>query len=268
VLKDVKKRMRNTRNKAKHAENLKNFACFALFRVFRVLFLKSIKLWNFCGLPCPSYAEAGDCREKLLMAKEVVHPTDEELWQQMLAGDRGAFELLYDRRQGNVYRFALRMSGSPTLAEDVTQDVFIALLRNEVQFDPAKGTVMGYLLGMARYRVLRRLERERAFISLAEGEEDDQAFANELMIVNADPLVELARADAIDAVRQAILALPVHYREVVVLCNLDEMSYEQAAGVIGCPVGTVRSRLNRARALLIERLRMARGRDEKAVFAG
>ena len=52
----------------------------------------------------------------------------------------------------------------------------------------------------------------------------------------------------------AVLALPLHYREVVVLCNLDELSYEQAATVIGCPVGTVRSRLNRARALLLEKL--------------
>jgi RNA polymerase sigma-70 factor (ECF subfamily) len=202
------------------------------------------------------------------MAKQVVHQTDEELLRRMLAGEIGAFESLYDRRQGNVYRFALRMSGSPSLAEDVTQDVFIALLRNEMQFDPARGTVTGYLLGMARHRVLRRLERERAFVSLAEGEGDDQVVPNERMIAHDDPLVELARADVIDAVRQAILALPVHYREVVVLCNLDEMSYEQAASVIGCPVGTVRSRLSRARALLVEKLQTARGTGEKAVSAG
>jgi RNA polymerase sigma-70 factor (ECF subfamily) len=59
----------------------------------------------------------------------------------------------------------------------------------------------------------------------------------------------------IDAVRQAILALPAHYREVVVLCSLHEMNYEQAAEAIGCPVGTVRSRLHRARAMLIDKLR-------------
>jgi RNA polymerase sigma-70 factor (ECF subfamily) len=211
---------------------------------------------------------AGDCGKEHPMAKQVVHSTDEELLQRMLAGEIAAFELLYDRRQGDVYRFVLRMSGSPVLAEDITQDVFVALLRNEVKFDPAKGKLAGYLIGMARHRVLRRLERERAFIPLEEGEATDHALPQEWISVNADPLAELTRADVIDAVRQAILALPVHYREVVVLCNLDEMSYEQAASIIGCPVGTVRSRLNRARALLVGKLQIARGKDEKAVFAG
>ena len=58
---------------------------------------------------------------------------------------------------------------------------------------------------------------------------------------------------------QAILALPEHYREVVALCSLGEMSYEQAASVIGCPVGTVRSRLNRAREILVRKLSAVKG---------
>ena len=73
-------------------------------------------------------------------------------------------------------------------------------------------------------------------------------------ITEWDPLLELSRDEMIEAVRQAILSLPPHYREVVVLCNLHEMSYDQAAGIIGCPIGTVRSRLNRARAMLVEKM--------------
>lgn len=69
-----------------------------------------------------------------------------------------------------------------------------------------------------------------------------------------DPLSDFTRNETVEAVRQAVLSLPEHYREVVVLCSLHEMSYEQAAAVIDCPVGTVRSRLNRARAMLIEKL--------------
>lgn len=179
--------------------------------------------------------------------------TDEALLRQMLAGDGDAFETLYDRRQGAVYRFALRMSGSPQLAEDVTQDVFIALLRDSHQFDPARGTVASYLYGMARHRVLRRLERERSFVSLS-AEEEEPAL-DERFVAEADPLAEYAQQELAEAVRQAVLALPAHYREVVVLCNLQELNYEQAAAVIGCPVGTIRSRLNRARALLLEKLR-------------
>ena len=191
-----------------------------------------------------------------LMIRRITPPqvkTDEELLRRMLAGDGEAFEKLYDRRQSGVYRFALRMSGSPQLAEDVTQDVFIALMRDGHQFDPARGTVAGYLYGMARHRVLRRLERERSFVSLTEEEEETPL--GERFVAGDDPLVEYAQQELAETVRQAVLALPPHYREVVVLCNLQELNYEQAAEVIGCPVGTIRSRLNRARALLVEKLR-------------
>lgn len=188
------------------------------------------------------------------MTKTGAHLSDEELLRLMLAGDGGAFEALYDRRQGGVYRFALRMSGSAEIAEDVTQDVFIALMRDSHQFDPTRGNVAGYLLGIARHRVLRRLRRERSFISMTEDVVDGVETFDEQLISDADPLADLTRNETIDLVRQAVLALPEHYREVVALCSLGEMSYEQAAEVIGCPVGTVRSRLNRARGMLVRKL--------------
>src|SRR5215467_5634328 len=70
------------------------------------------------------------------MAKAGAQVSDEELLRLMLAGDGPAFEALYDRRQGGVYRFALRMSGSAEIAEDVTHDVFMALIHDGCQFDP------------------------------------------------------------------------------------------------------------------------------------
>lgn len=188
-------------------------------------------------------------------------PSDEELLRRMLAGDADAadaFEELYDRRQAGIYQYAVRMSGSHALAEDVTQDVFMELMRDAHLFDPKRGTVAGYLFGIARHRVLRRLQRERTFVSMdvqAEGEEprtEDQRSAPD------DPLLDLTRRERVETVRQAVLSLPEHYREVVVLCNLNEMTYEQAAEIVGCPVGTVRSRLNRARAMLIEKLQLLR----------
>jgi RNA polymerase sigma-70 factor (ECF subfamily) len=191
-------------------------------------------------------------------AQTLAHPLasfdDEELLRRMLTGEEEAFEVLYDRREGLVYQFALRMSGSTALAEDVTQDVFMALIRSGGLFDPVRGTLVKYLLGMTRNRVLTLLGRERTFVPLMEEEGEEEVSLARQMIVHADPLLELARAERVEAVRQAVLALPLHYREAVVLCNLEEMSYEEAAGVIGCPVGTVRSRLNRARALLVEKL--------------
>jgi RNA polymerase sigma-70 factor, ECF subfamily len=188
------------------------------------------------------------------MIKALANPSDDELLRLMLAGDAAAFEMLYERRQAGVYRFALRMSGSEALAEDVTQDVFIALMRDGWQYDASRGSVSAYLYGMARNRVLRRLERDRSFVSMVDELEDDETTMSEKFITREDPLAEFTRNEIIDSVRQAILALPAHYREVVVLCNLQEMSYDEAANVIGCAVGTVRSRLHRARAMLIEKL--------------
>jgi RNA polymerase sigma-70 factor (ECF subfamily) len=187
----------------------------------------------------------------------LAHCTDEELLPLMAGGNLAAFEMLYERRQANVYRFALRMSGSEAIAEDVTQDVFIALMRDAYQFDPARGAVSTYLYGMTRNRVLKRLERDRSFVAIPDEDEDDKAFTDERMIVRHDPLADLTRNEVIESVRQAILALPAHYREVIILCNLHEMNYEEAAKVVGCAVGTVRSRLSRARELLMKRLAAA-----------
>jgi len=186
----------------------------------------------------------------------LAQPSDEELLGRMLSGDAAAFALLYDRRQPGVYRFALRMCGSVTLAEDVTQDVFLSLLRDAHQFNAERGALAGYLFGMARHRLWRLLQRERSFVALEPGEHEEPDWTGDVEAVTENPLRDCERSELAEQVRQAVLALPMHYREVVVLCNLQELSYEQAANVVGCPVGTVRSRLNRARALLIEKLRV------------
>jgi len=181
-------------------------------------------------------------------------PSDEQLLHLMMNGDEEAFVVLYQRRQGGVYRFALHMSGSETTAEDVTQEVFLALLRSARNFDPGKGALVSFLYGIARNQVLRRLERDRPFLSLADRESDEvEVMAQDY--TTRDPLNDLTRTELIEGVRQAILTLPQHYREVVVLCELHELSYSETAEVLGCAIGTVRSRLHRARALLVDRLR-------------
>ncbi|HJQ25448.1 MAG TPA: RNA polymerase sigma factor [Blastocatellia bacterium] len=178
---------------------------------------------------------------------------DEDLLRLALAGDEAAFTALYRRRQPSVYRFALQMSGSRALAEDVTQEVFLTLVRDGQRFDPERGRLLAFLFGVARHHVLRRLARERSFIQMAESE--DESAASVGLIAEGDPLSELTRGEMIARVRAAVLALPPHYREAVVLCDLHEMSYAEAAEVIGCAIGTVRSRLHRARLMLIEKLR-------------
>lgn len=188
-------------------------------------------------------------------------PSDSELLQAMLAGDERALGALFRRRQGGVYRFALQMCGSQALAEDVTQEVFMVLIRDAHTFDPNRGSLNAFLVGVARNLLLRRLQRERFYVPMEE-DSDDGASAPESFLTTGGPLEDLSRIETINSVRTAVLALPQRYREVVVLCDLQEMSYVEAAEVLNCAVGTVRSRLHRARALLIEKLRPAR--DERA----
>jgi RNA polymerase sigma-70 factor (ECF subfamily) len=156
------------------------------------------------------------------------------------------------------------MSGSQSVAEDVTQEVFIALMVDAGRFDSSKGSLSSYLYGIARNHVLRRIDRERMLTPLGD-EFDEEAAADNALAFEDDPLTELTRREEIERVRSAILALPPHYREVVVLCELHEMSYKEAADVTGCAVGTVRSRLHRARGLLMEKLRDTGDRSSPAL---
>jgi RNA polymerase sigma-70 factor, ECF subfamily len=173
-------------------------------------------------------------------------PADSELQKRMLSGDREAFAELYRRHRRSVYGFALQMTGARELAEDVTQEVFMLLMREDVLYDEKLGSLKSFLLGVTRNLVLRRLKQERAFVSIESAE--DQS------IIDSAEGESLTQNESIREMRQAILGLPPHYREVLILCELQELSYAEAAEVLGCAIGTIRSRLHRARTMLTERL--------------
>jgi RNA polymerase sigma-70 factor (ECF subfamily) len=146
-------------------------------------------------------------------------------------------------------------------ADDVVQDTFLAVLRGPGPstalrtggYDPAKGSVGNYLFGIARHFVLKRLSA-RDVVTFELNEDDLSAGA--LAEAERQPTVldSMSRAETVQAVRAAIASLPAPYREAIVLCELQEMSYADAASVAQCPVGTVRSRLHRAKALLLTKL--------------
>ena len=223
----------------------------------------------------------------------VIETIDEGLLlRRMVAGDEAAFTLLYRRKHPAIYRFALHMSGNAAIAEDVTQEVFMTLIRDAKRFDPARGTLGGFLFGVARNHLRRRWEQERNSVPLPEsadeldtimarsstgrvggkngtsgygigngngnghsnGNGNGNGVGASAYMLHRD---DFASLENVMRVRQAIATLPENYREVVVLCELDELSYEDAAAALDCPVGTVRSRLHRARAILVEKLRDA-----------
>ena len=174
---------------------------------------------------------------------------DDELLRRVARGDAEAFGSFFRRHQGDVYRFALHMTASGAAADDVTQDTFLAVMRDAARYESGRATATAWLCGIARNFVRRRFERERPFQSL-DAESDDEP----LLAIDEDPLGDLTRAERVDAVRRAVLSLPVRYREAVVLCDLQELSYADAADALGCAVGTVRSRLHRGRTLLASKL--------------
>jgi RNA polymerase sigma-70 factor (ECF subfamily) len=162
-------------------------------------------------------------------------------------GDDAAFSALYERYLRAIFSYAAHMCGRQT-GDDVVQETFLAVLKKGGSYDRSKGTVAAYLFGIARHFVFRQLASSREALS----EEDGELEA----IPGADATIldELTREELVAAVRVAVQELPPVFREAVVLCEFQELDYATAAEIVGCPVGTIRSRLHRAKALLITKL--------------
>jgi len=172
---------------------------------------------------------------------------DQELLRGIAKGNEAAFRALYERYQGRLYRFALHMSGNTAIAEEVTQEVFMLLMSKAKAYQAQKGTVAGYLFGITRNLTRRGLRERSQEVSIAlspdEGDCPEPA-------MDGDLLQDLTQSELLDCLRRAVPTLPDPYREVVVLCDLEEMSYADAAELLECSEGTVASRLHRARAML------------------
>jgi len=175
--------------------------------------------------------------------------SDSDLLRCSAKGDEQAFLILYRRYQGPVFRFALHMSGKREIADEVTQEVFMMLLRDLRSYGAERGSLEAYLLGAARNQVRRQV---RYWQPVRNDADLDKTGISDS---GTEAVDAIDREETLRALRSAILSLPINYREVVVLCDLEEMDYEHAAAQIGCAVGTVRSRLHRARVILAEKLR-------------
>jgi len=186
---------------------------------------------------------------------------DDVLLQRAAKGDEIAFTDLYRRHQASLYRYALRMTGSPWAAEEVVQDVFMTLIRQPQKYDAHKGEVGAFLFGIARNRVMKYFERSPRELSL---DQETESGKSRLPVDLLTPAFWAERRERVEQVRDAVLSLPSEFREAVVLCELEELSYEEAAQKSGCPVGTIRSRLHRGRALLMARLELLRDVPRRA----
>jgi RNA polymerase sigma-70 factor (ECF subfamily) len=162
-----------------------------------------------------------------------------------------------------LYRFALRMTGNNWAAEEIVQDVFMTLMRQPKKYDASRGTIGAFLYGITRNRIMKHLERLPREVALEEKNEDGTG-PGIVLQDNATPATWAEKRERVEQIRAAVLELPAEFREAVVLCELEEMSYEEAAAMAGCPIGTIRSRLHRGRALLLAKLEMLRDVPRRA----
>lgn len=174
---------------------------------------------------------------------------DADYVAQLVAGDGGALRPLYERHGRALLRFSAAMCRSRQSAEDMVHDTFVELMRDPANFDPAQGSVFAYLCGVLRHRISHHYRQQRRWVTL-EADADAPAHVHDA----PGPADEIARSELTAAFRRALLDLPLPHREVIALCDLEELPYSTVASILDCPVGTVRSRLHRARALLTIRL--------------
>ncbi len=180
--------------------------------------------------------------------------TDRDLMRRFKAGDRDAFTSIYRSHSPSIHRFALHMTADEAKAVEVTQDVFVWLIHHPEAFDPQRGDLGAFLTGVARKHLQRRWQQEKRWVP----------FDETAPVVSVQPDVHQEDDDT-DQLRGAIAALPERYREVVVLCDLEEKSYEDAATQLECATGTIRSRLHRARGLLARKLLGATRESKESV---
>ena len=191
------------------------------------------------------------------------HETDDALLKRSAKGDERAFTEIYRRHQAPLYRFAVRMTGSSWAAEEIVQDVFMMLVREPKKYDPDRGTLGAFLYGVTRNRIMKHLERSPRDFSLDDtgnaGRESHPQLHEQMTPAHWAELRERR-----EQVHAAVMDLPSEFREAIVLCELEEMSYDEAAQALDCPVGTIRSRLHRGRALLLAKLEMLRDTPKRA----
>jgi RNA polymerase sigma-70 factor (ECF subfamily) len=193
------------------------------------------------------------------------HPQAEPL-RRLAAGDSAALAPLFEAEAARVYRYALGLSGNPAWAADATQEAFVALATRPQQFDPARGTLGAWLAGVARHALLaqwRQARREQPWPERtpADGFDDvaDRADAAEdaETRLGASPEALLVAEQDSQAVWDALRALPAPFREAVLLVDLQDRSYAEAAAIAGIEINTLRTRVHRGRLKLAARLAAA-----------
>jgi RNA polymerase sigma-70 factor (ECF subfamily) len=175
-----------------------------------------------------------------------------ELVRRLRAPDSAAFLALYERFHRKLFRYLVHMTGSQHESEELLQAVFTTVWEGTTtgmfeRFDAGRGTLEGYLLGIARNAARRLIARRGRTVSV---DQLESSYGCIEINVSGAGLAAVERRFEMQCLREAVVRLPVEYREAITLCCLQDLSYEDAAKVMNCSLGTVGSRVNRGKALL------------------
>jgi RNA polymerase sigma-70 factor (ECF subfamily) len=181
--------------------------------------------------------------------------TDRELVRQCRKGDAAAWESIVRRHQTRIYNVVYRLTGRFDLAEDLTQEIFLKIWRNLGRYRPELGTFPTWSLRLARNHVIDHHRRHGIEAARTDSVDERSDRGMEFASAAADPGESLEREERRRMVHRLLLRVPELYREAVVLRDLEELSYEEMVRVLGVPIGTVKSRINRGRIELAKLIR-------------
>jgi RNA polymerase sigma-70 factor, ECF subfamily len=167
--------------------------------------------------------------------------SDELLLQRAGDGDKAAFVLLYERHHKGLFRFAYRLFGSVEMAEDITHDCFLSLMRRPESFNPARASLRTYLYSAVRNLALKHVRDHGREAGLDDLTEDPSIPEMQ------EPLRKLLDDELSSKVRDAVSSLPLLQREALILFEYEGLPLAAIARVVGADIGTVKSRLYRAR---------------------
>ncbi len=189
----------------------------------------------------------------------MVSNNDQSLAQRAAAGDPAAFDQLVGRYQDRVYGLTHRLVGDADLAMDLSQETFLRAWRGIASFE-GQSEFFTWLWRIARNVVISHGRSESVrpkLVSNSGGEEE--SVVHEPVAASPAPESRLVREDERRSLLRALRALPFEFREVLVLRDMEDRPYEEIAVLLQVPLGTVRSRLHRARLALREHLRLSLG---------
>ena len=170
---------------------------------------------------------------------------EQEVIQRVLDGDTESFRLLVERYAGAVTRMIRNVTDDSHICEDLAQEVFLAAYAKLRVFDPARSQFSTWLLTIARNKAINAASRKKPRYMADPPERTDAS----------DPEATAEKKELLAALDQAVLALPLNQRTALVLAEFEQLPYEQIAQIEGVRLGTIKSRINRARAKLMEVLR-------------